>query len=192
MRCELKLRFDIMLSVIELARLRALTELQQIVSRFKLKASCYFVDKITIGMISHLKLSDRSLGASCGFRQCSNGGLELAPFERASVKRVADAIKLAKLGLYPEVKLETVYVPLPTVTSNRRGLVLKSLFLMLEQFKLNVRAVRRRALTHLKTFNGIESDIKRVYLKRVESDVSKALFDLQQVYELNKRRLSLN
>lgn len=181
-----------MLSVLEPTRSQALTELQQIVSRFKSKASCYSVDRITIGMISHLTLNNRSLGSSCGFRQRLNGGLELAPFERANVKRAVNAIKLAKLGLCPEDKLETVYIPLPAVTSNRRGLVLKSLFSVLEQFKSSVRAVRRRALSRLKAINGIESDIKRVYLKRVESDVSKALFDLQQAYELNERRLSLN
>ncbi|AUG33769.1 ribosome recycling factor [Candidatus Hodgkinia cicadicola] len=180
------------LSAIELVRLRALSELQQIVSRFKLKASVYFVDKVTIGMISHLTLNDRSLGSSCSFRQRSDGGLELALFERADVKRAVNAIKLAKLGLSPEVKLGTVYVPLPIVTSNRRGLVLKSLFSVLERFKSNVRAIRRRALSDLKAIVSVESDLKRVYLKRIESAVSGTLFDLQQVYELNERRLSLN
>lgn len=181
-----------MLSAIASVRLRALTELQQIVSRFKLKASGYFVNRITIGMISHLTLNNRSLGSSCSFRQHSDGALELVPFERANVKRTFNAIKLAKLGLYPEVKLETVYIPLPIVTSNRRSLVLKSLFGVLEQFKSNVRTVRRHALSHLKAIISIESDLKRVYLKQIESDVSKALFDLRQIYELNERRLSLN
>ncbi|XXN13641.1 MAG: ribosome recycling factor [Candidatus Hodgkinia cicadicola] len=181
-----------MLSAVGPLRLRALAELQRIVSRFKLKASVYFVDKITIGMISHLTLKNRSLGSSCSFRQYSNGALELAPFERANVKRAVNAIKLAKLGLCPEVKLETVYIPLPIVTANRRSLVLKSLFSALEQFKSSVRAIRRRAITQLKAVAGIESDLKRVYLKQIESDVSEALFDLRQVYELNERRLSLS
>lgn len=180
-----------MLNAVEPLRLRALTELQQTVSRFKLKASVYFVDKVTIGMISHLTLNSRSLGSSCSFRQCLNGALELAPFEHANVKRAANAIKSAKLGLCPEVKLRTVYIPLPVVTSNRRSLVLKSLFCVLEQFKSSARAIRRRSLSQLKAIVSVGSDLKRVYLKQIESDVSKALFDLQQVYELNKRRLSL-
>ncbi len=181
-----------MLNAVESIKSQAAAELQRIVSKFKSKASSYFVDKLTIGMVSHLLLNGRGLGLSCSFRQLSNGGLELVLFDNADVKRALNVIRLARLGLCPELKSGNVYIPLPVITSSRRALVLKSLSSLLEQFKSSVRAVRRRALTALKSAKAVECDLKRVYLKRIEDCVLSALFELQQVYALNERRLNLS
>ncbi|XXM90158.1 ribosome recycling factor [Candidatus Hodgkinia cicadicola] len=181
-----------MLEVVESIRARAHLELQQIVNKFKLKASSYFVDKLTVGMVSHLMVNGKSLGSSCSFKQLSNGSLELLPFERAACGHILRTVKLSNLGLCPELKSGVVFVPLPHITSFRRSLVLKSLFLVLEQFKSSARSVRRRAIAELKAIKAIECDLRRVYLKQIEDSVFGCLSELQRVYNVNERRLSLN
>ncbi|XXM93334.1 MAG: ribosome recycling factor [Candidatus Hodgkinia cicadicola] len=181
-----------MLNTAECIIAHASTDLQQVVNKFKLKASAYFVDKLTIGMISHLTVNGRSLGSSCSFRQLSDGGMELLFLDKADNRRAIRVIGLAKLGLCPELKSGSVYVPLPVITSERRSSVIRSLFLVLEQFKLNARAIRRRAITQLKLVKPIGYDIKRVCLKRIEDNVFEALSELQRIYEANEHRLSLS
>ncbi len=68
-------------------------------------------------------------------------------------------------------------------------LALESLFCVLEQFELSVRAPRGRA----KAIISVEGKLERVRLEQIESDGSAPLFCcLLQTQARNKRRLSLN
>ncbi|XXN13806.1 MAG: ribosome recycling factor [Candidatus Hodgkinia cicadicola] len=179
-----------MLALIERIKLQTSNSLQQLVTKFKLKAALYFVDKLTISMISHLALGGTNLGLSCSFRQFPNGDMELSFFNRANVKRAIQAIKLAKLGLQPELRSGNVYIPLPAITSSRRCLVIKSLMAVLEQFKSNARSIRRRAITELNAIEAVECDLKRIYIKQIEDNVFRTLLELQRLYKLNEQRLA--
>ncbi|XXM93661.1 ribosome recycling factor [Candidatus Hodgkinia cicadicola] len=167
-------------------------ELRKAVACFKRKAGLYFVDRTSFEMVSHLKLGSSSLGSSCSFNQLSDGSVELSFFERANAKSAVRAITSSKLGLCPKARNGSVYIPLPAVTSARRSAVLASLFELKEQFKAGVRNARRRAVSDLKAVKRISCDFRRSRLKLIDDVSAKALADLEEVYELNQRRLSFS
>ncbi|XXN19763.1 MAG: ribosome recycling factor [Candidatus Hodgkinia cicadicola] len=181
-----------MLKAMAVINTRAANELQQVLNKFKAKSSLFFVDKITISMISHIVVGNRNLSSICSFRQLPNGGIELSFFERANVKSAIQAIRVSGLGLSAEFKLGNVHVFFADTASSRRDSVIKELFLVLEQFKQNVRAIRRRSILELKKIKAVECDLKRLYLKQVEGSVLKTLRELQCLYDINEQRLRLS
>jgi len=167
-------------------------EFQKAVASFKRKAGLYFVDKMSFEMMSHLKLGSSSLGSSCSFNQLPDGSVELSFFERANAKSAVRAITSSKLGLCPKARNGSVYIPLPTVTSSRRSAVLASLFDLKEQFKASVRNTRRRAVSDLKAAKCGGCDFRLSRLKLIDAASAKAFAELEEVYDLNQRRLSFS
>ncbi|ATY93464.1 ribosome recycling factor [Candidatus Hodgkinia cicadicola] len=181
-----------MLDKINSIKVNTVNSLQLVVNKFRTKSSLYFVDKITISMISHILVNNKSLGTMCSFRQLLSGGIELLFFNSANIKNAIKAIRMNGLGLRAELKSGSVYVHFANIISNRRISVARELLLILEQFKLNVRTIRRRAISELKEIKAVECDLKRLHLKQIEDSVFKALHELQQIYDFNEHRLSLS
>ena len=74
----------------------------------------------------------------------------VTPFEKKMVQPVEKAIREADLGLNPATQGETIRVPMPALTEERRKELIKVVRHEAENAKVAVRNLRRDAIHHLK------------------------------------------
>lgn len=74
----------------------------------------------------------------------------VSPFEKKMVQAVEKAIRDSDLGLNPAASGETVRVPMPALTEERRKELIKVVKHEAENARVAVRNVRRDAIHHLK------------------------------------------
>ncbi len=76
--------------------------------------------------------------------------LAVAPYDKSMVQAIEKAIQESGLGLNPAVAGQTIRVPLPMLTEERRRELGKVVRTEGEDAKIAIRNVRRDGLTHLK------------------------------------------
>jgi ribosome recycling factor len=74
----------------------------------------------------------------------------VTPFEKKMTQAVEKAIRDSDLGLNPAAQGETVRVPMPTLTEERRKELIKVVRHEAENARIAVRNLRRDAISHLK------------------------------------------
>jgi ribosome recycling factor len=74
----------------------------------------------------------------------------VAPFEKKMVQAVEKAIRDSDLGLNPAAQGETIRVPMPALTEERRKELIKVVKHEAENARVAVRNLRRDAIHHLK------------------------------------------
>jgi ribosome recycling factor len=74
----------------------------------------------------------------------------VTPFEKKLVQPVEKAIRESQLGLNPATSGETIRVPMPALTEERRKELIKVVKHEAENAKVAVRNLRRDAIQHLK------------------------------------------
>ena len=74
----------------------------------------------------------------------------VTPFEKKMVQAVEKAIRESDLGLNPAAQGETVRVPMPSLTEERRKELIKVVKHEAENARVSVRNLRRDAIQHLK------------------------------------------
>src|SRR3954466_1254444 len=96
----------------------------------------------------------------------------ITPWEKKMVGVIEKAIRESDLGLNPATQGETIRVPMPALTEERRRELTKVVKHEGENAKVAVRNLRRDALTHLKDLlkNG---DVGEDQEKRAQDEVQK-------------------
>jgi ribosome recycling factor len=74
----------------------------------------------------------------------------VTPFEKKMIQAVEKAIRESDLGLNPATQGETVRVPMPSLTEERRKELIKVVKHEAENARVSVRNLRRDAIQHLK------------------------------------------
>ncbi len=121
--------------------------------------------------------------------------LTVQVWDRALVGAVDKAIRESGLGLNPATDGQTVRVPLPQLTTERRNDLVKTAHKYAEGMRVAVRGVRRDGMEQIKTFekkheigedlakdwSGEVQKLTDAYIKRVDETLAEKEKDIRQV-----------
>ena len=96
----------------------------------------------------------------------------VAPFEKKLIPAVEKAIREADLGLNPATAGETIRVPMPSLTEERRKELIKVVRHEAENARVAVRNLRRDAIHHLKEALK-EKEVSENDERRAQDEVQK-------------------
>ena len=96
----------------------------------------------------------------------------VAPFEKKMIPAVEKAIREADLGLKPATAGETIRVPMPSLTEERRKELIKVVRHEAENARVAVRNLRRDAIHHLKEALK-KKEVSENDERRAQDDVQK-------------------
>ena len=102
--------------------------------------------------------------------------LSVQVWDRSNVQPVEKAIRSAGLGLNPITDGQTIRLPIPELTEERRKELAKLVGQYAEKAKVAVRNVRRDGMEHLKA-DEKKHEISEDERKRLETDVQKMTDD---------------
>ncbi|HET7198189.1 MAG TPA: ribosome recycling factor, partial [Burkholderiales bacterium] len=98
--------------------------------------------------------------------------IAVAPFEKKMVQAIEKAIRDSDLGLNPAAQGETIRVPMPALTEERRKELIKVVRHEAENARVAVRNLRREAIHHLK--EGLKKkEVSENDERRAQDDVQK-------------------
>jgi len=97
----------------------------------------------------------------------------VAPFEKKMIQPVEKAIRESDLGLNPAAQGETIRVPMPLLTEERRKELIKVVRHEAENARVAVRNLRRDAIQHLKEALK-KKEVSENDERRAQDDVQKA------------------
>lgn len=96
----------------------------------------------------------------------------VAPFEKKMIQAVEKAIRDSDLGLNPAAQGETIRVPMPALTEERRKELIKVVRHEAENARVAVRNLRRDAIHHLKEALK-KKEVSENDERRAQDDVQK-------------------
>lgn len=96
--------------------------------------------------------------------------ITLQPFEKTLIPVIEKGIMDSNLGLTPSNNGNSVLVPIPALSEERRKDLIKYVHQLIEEGRVAVRNVRRDALHHIKDF-GQEEHISEDEIHRQEGDI---------------------
>jgi len=96
--------------------------------------------------------------------------ITLQPFEKTLIPIIEKAIMDSNLGLTPSNNGNSVLVPIPALSEERRQDLIKYIHQLIEDGRVAVRNVRRDALHHIKDF-GQKEHISEDEIRRQEGEI---------------------
>jgi len=96
--------------------------------------------------------------------------ITLQPFEKSLIPIIEKAIMNSNLGLTPSNNGNSVLVPIPALSEERRKDLIKYVHQLIEDGRVAIRNVRRDALHHVKEI-GQEEHISEDEIHRQESEI---------------------
>ena len=97
--------------------------------------------------------------------------LVIAPYDRGQIGAIERAVQSANLGLTPQNDGKVIRIPIPVLTEERRGELVKQVRKIAEGHKTGVREARREALAECKRLEaagGISVDDRRRQEKQIQ------------------------
>ena len=96
--------------------------------------------------------------------------ITLQPFEKTLIPIIEKAIMDSNLGLTPSNNGNSVLVPIPALSEERRQDLIKYIHQLIEDGRVAVRNVRRDVLHHIKDF-GQKEHISEDEIRRQEGEI---------------------
>ncbi|MDD9879191.1 MAG: ribosome recycling factor [Candidatus Marinimicrobia bacterium] len=96
--------------------------------------------------------------------------ITLQPFEKTLIPIIEKAIMESNLGLTPSNNGNSVLVPIPALSEERRKDLIKYIHQLIEDGRVAVRNVRRDALHHIKDY-GQKEHISEDEIRRQEGEI---------------------
>ena len=118
--------------------------------------------------------------------------ITLQPFEKTLIPIIEKAIMNSNLGLTPSNNGNSVLVPIPALSEERRKDLIKYVHQLIEDGRVAVRNVRRDALHHVKEF-GKEEHVSEDEIHRQEIEIQtltdKHVTSLNEMQEHKEKEL---
>ena len=118
--------------------------------------------------------------------------ITLQPFEKTLIPIIEKAIMNSNLGLTPSNNGNSVLVPIPALSEERRKDLIKYVHQLIEDGRVSVRNVRRDALHHVKEF-GNQEHISEDEIHRQETEIQsltdKHVTSLNEMQEHKEKEL---
>ena len=118
--------------------------------------------------------------------------ITLQPFEKTLIPIIEKAIMNSNLGLTPSNNGNSVLVPIPALSEERRKDLIKYVHQLIEDGRVAVRNVRRDVLHHVKEF-GKEEHVSEDEIHRQETEIQtltdKHVTSLNEIQEHKEKEL---
>ena len=118
--------------------------------------------------------------------------IALQPFEKTLIPIIEKAIMDSNLGLTPNNNGNTVLVPIPSLTEERRNDLVKYIHKLIEDSRIVVRNIRRDSIHNIKEYSKDEH-ISEDETRRQESEIQKLTDDhistLNELQDAKEREL---
>ena len=118
--------------------------------------------------------------------------ITLQPFEKTLIPIIEKAIMNSNLGLTPSNNGNSVLVPIPALSEERRKDLIKYVHQLIEDGRVAIRNVRRDALHHVKEF-GKEEHVSEDEIHRQETEIQtltdKHVTSLNEMQEHKEKEL---
>ncbi len=98
--------------------------------------------------------------------------ITLQPFEKSLIADIEKAIMDSNLGLTPSNNGNSVLIPIPALSEERRKDLIKYVHQLIEEGRIAIRNIRRDILHHLKEY-GKEEHISEDEIRRQELEIQK-------------------
>lgn len=102
--------------------------------------------------------------------------LSIVPWDKKMITLIEKAIMISDLGINPSTAGDTIRLPMPAMTEERRKDMVKMARHETEQARISIRNVRRDLISDLKELNK-DKEISDDELKRAEDQVQKLTDD---------------
>ena len=119
--------------------------------------------------------------------------ITLQPFEKSLIADIEKAIMDSNLGLTPSNNGNSVLIPIPALSEERRKDLIKYVHQLIEEGRIAIRNIRRDILHHLKEY-GKEEHISEDEIRRQELEIQKITdrhIDSLNVMQDNKEKALL-
>ncbi|MHA0272955.1 ribosome recycling factor [Mycoplasma sp. 48589B] len=107
--------------------------------------------------------------------------LLIKPYDITSVKEIAKALEKANLGILPVDEGSQIRLTFPTLTTERRKEMTKSLAKLTENAKVGVRNARQDINKAIKADEELSEDVQKNYLDRIQKEVDKEIAKIDAI-----------
>jgi ribosome recycling factor len=118
--------------------------------------------------------------------------ISVTPFEKKMTQAVEKAIRDSDLGLNPAAQGETVRVPMPALTEERRKELIKVVRHEAENARVAIRNLRRDANTHLKDAlkkKEVSENDERAAQNEVQKMTDRHIADIERLLQEKEKEL---
>lgn len=118
--------------------------------------------------------------------------LLIKPYDISSVKDIAKALLNANLGINPVDEGNQVRMTFPTLTTERRRELAKSISKFTEAAKVGVRNARQNVNKAIKADEELSEDAQKTYLDKVQAEVDKYIDKINEIAKAKEQDLMNN
>lgn len=118
--------------------------------------------------------------------------LNIQPFEKILIPLIEKAIMDSKLGLSPSSNGNSIIIPVPALSEERRQDLIKYVHRIIEEGRIAIRNIRRDAIHNIKE-HGKDEHISEDEIRREESNIQvltdKEIFSLGAIQDNKEKEL---
>ena len=118
--------------------------------------------------------------------------ITIKPYEKLIIGEIEKSIMESNLGLTPNNNGESILIPIPPLSEERRKDLIKYVHQLVEESKIAIRNIRRDALHTLKDFED-ESHLSEDESRRQESNIqditNKNILSLESIEKIKEKEL---
>jgi len=130
------------------------TNMHKGLDAFKLELSKVRTGRAHPGLVENIKVdyygTETALKHIASISATDSRTISITPWEKVMLKAIEKALLTADLGINPVVDANTVRVPVPVLTEERRKELVKTVKSLAEQSRIAIRNIRRDSNSELK------------------------------------------
>jgi len=157
-------------------------ELQKAIDHLKKEFATLQVGRANVALVDEIEVE--SYGSMMPMKSVANIScpdpktIKIEPWDKSVLGELEKAIQQANIGINPQNMGEHLYLPIPPMTEERRGQLVKMVHEMAEKAKISVRNVRHDAINHLDS-DELSEDQMRDAKNDIQEAVDKANSEIE-------------
>tara|TARA_B110000967_G_C18553094_1_gene396357 strand:- start:60 stop:614 length:555 start_codon:yes stop_codon:yes gene_type:complete len=172
------------------------TKMQKSLDSLKSNLSKIRTGRAHTGILDHINVdyygSLTSLGQVASITLADSTTINIQPYEKAMIPVIEKVIRESDLGLNPATSGETIRIPMPPLTEERRRELIKVVKSEAENAKVSMRNIRREANDALKKLikdKEISEDDERRSQDEVQKNTDQFINEIDKLTELKEKDL---
>lgn len=148
------------------------------------RASASLVDSVTVEVYGAASPLKQVANISCPDAKT----IKIEPWDKSLVGDIEKAVHEANIGITPQNMGESIFLPIPPMTEERRKDIVKKVHQLAEDTKISIRNSRHDAMKFIK-LQKEENEISEDQQKDLESDVQEIIDKSnKEIEELSKKK----
>ena len=172
------------------------TKMQRSLDSLKSSLSKIRTGRAHTGILDHINVdyygSLTSLGQVASVTLADSTTINIQPYEKTMIPIIEKVIRESDLGLNPATSGETIRIPMPPLTEERRRELIKVVKSEAENAKVSMRNIRREANDALKKLikdKEISEDDERRSQDEVQKNTDQFINEIDKLTELKEKDL---